>query len=130
MLLANSPAGRKLFLDTNGGLLSASFELDGQEFTAINGGPHFKCSPAISFVVLCENQDEVDHYWIAQLRQAHTKSQCKAQPRDGMCAVNFAPPSVESVTAICPPCRRTAFRAIASPSPKPPVSRSRLRSRR
>ena len=46
-----------------GTVMTISFELDGEEFTAINGGPHFTFSPAISFVVKCETQDEVDYYW-------------------------------------------------------------------
>jgi len=46
-----------------GTVMTASFELDGQEFVALNGGPHFKMTPAISFVVNCATQDEVDHYW-------------------------------------------------------------------
>jgi predicted 3-demethylubiquinone-9 3-methyltransferase (glyoxalase superfamily) len=43
--------------------MTAAFSLNGQEFVAINGGPHFKFSEAISFVVNCENQKEVDYYW-------------------------------------------------------------------
>jgi predicted 3-demethylubiquinone-9 3-methyltransferase (glyoxalase superfamily) len=39
------------------------FELDGQRFTALNGGPEFTFSEATSLQVLCEDQDEVDHYW-------------------------------------------------------------------
>ncbi|CAD6872291.1 VOC family protein [Methylomonas fluvii] len=46
-----------------GGVMTASFELNGQVFTALNGGPVYKLSPAISFVVHCETQAEVDHYW-------------------------------------------------------------------
>jgi predicted 3-demethylubiquinone-9 3-methyltransferase (glyoxalase superfamily) len=46
-----------------GTVMTISFELDGEGFTAINGGPHFTFSPAISFVVKCETQDEVDYYW-------------------------------------------------------------------
>jgi predicted 3-demethylubiquinone-9 3-methyltransferase (glyoxalase superfamily) len=46
-----------------GTVLTASFELFGQEFVALNGGPHFKFSEAISFVVNCETQEEVDEYW-------------------------------------------------------------------
>jgi predicted 3-demethylubiquinone-9 3-methyltransferase (glyoxalase superfamily) len=46
-----------------GGVMTAAFELDGQEFLALNGGPQFQFSPAISFVVNCETQAEVDHYW-------------------------------------------------------------------
>ena len=43
--------------------LSATFQLEGQEFKALNGGPMFKFSPAISFFVTCETQDEVDDLW-------------------------------------------------------------------
>ena len=46
-----------------GSVLTVNFSLEGQEFTALNGGPHFKFSEAISFVVKCETQTEVDHYW-------------------------------------------------------------------
>jgi predicted 3-demethylubiquinone-9 3-methyltransferase (glyoxalase superfamily) len=40
-----------------------TFELDGRPFMALNGGPMYTFTPAISLVVSCENQDEVDHYW-------------------------------------------------------------------
>jgi predicted 3-demethylubiquinone-9 3-methyltransferase (glyoxalase superfamily) len=46
-----------------GSVMTVSFRLEGQEFTALNGGPRFKFSEAISFVVRCETQTEVDHYW-------------------------------------------------------------------
>jgi len=46
-----------------GSVLTVSFCIEGQEFTALNGGPHFKFSEAISFVVRCETQAEVDRYW-------------------------------------------------------------------
>jgi predicted 3-demethylubiquinone-9 3-methyltransferase (glyoxalase superfamily) len=46
-----------------GSVLTVSFRIEGQEFTALNGGPHFKFSEAISFVVRCETQAEVDRYW-------------------------------------------------------------------
>ena len=46
-----------------GSAMTVSFSLEGQEFTALNGGPHFKFTEAISFVVKCETQSEVDHYW-------------------------------------------------------------------
>jgi predicted 3-demethylubiquinone-9 3-methyltransferase (glyoxalase superfamily) len=46
-----------------GSAMTVSFCLDGQEFTALNGGPHFKFTEAISFVVRCETQAEVDRYW-------------------------------------------------------------------
>lgn len=43
--------------------LTISFELDGQEFTALNGGPQFKFTEAMSQVVHCQTQEEVDYYW-------------------------------------------------------------------
>jgi predicted 3-demethylubiquinone-9 3-methyltransferase (glyoxalase superfamily) len=46
-----------------GSAMTVTFELDGQDFVALNGGPHFKFSEATSFVVNCETQEEVDHYW-------------------------------------------------------------------
>jgi predicted 3-demethylubiquinone-9 3-methyltransferase (glyoxalase superfamily) len=46
-----------------GTVLTASFELDGQRFVALNGGPMYKFSPATSFVVDCDTQAEVDYYW-------------------------------------------------------------------
>jgi predicted 3-demethylubiquinone-9 3-methyltransferase (glyoxalase superfamily) len=46
-----------------GTVLTVEFELDGRSFTALNGGPQFKFSEAISFQISCENQDEVDAYW-------------------------------------------------------------------
>lgn len=46
-----------------GSVMVQSFELDGQKFTALNGGPTFKFTEAISLVVNCENQEEVDHFW-------------------------------------------------------------------
>ena len=46
-----------------GSVLTVAFELDGQSFLALNGGPVFKFSEAISIVVNCETQAEVDHYW-------------------------------------------------------------------
>ncbi len=46
-----------------GSVLTASFELEGLEFTALNGGPLFKFTEAISFQVSCESQEEVDYYW-------------------------------------------------------------------
>jgi predicted 3-demethylubiquinone-9 3-methyltransferase (glyoxalase superfamily) len=46
-----------------GTVMTLAFQLAGQEFVALNGGPHFKFTEAISFVVNCESQDEVDYYW-------------------------------------------------------------------
>ena len=46
-----------------GTAMTVAFELDGQPFTALNGGPHFKFNEAVSFVVHCATQDEIDHFW-------------------------------------------------------------------
>jgi len=46
-----------------GAVMTAAFELDGQKFVALNGGPQFAFSPAISFMVNCETQQEVDDLW-------------------------------------------------------------------
>lgn len=46
-----------------GSVMTVTFRLDGQEFTALNGGPHFKFTEAISLVVRCDSQADVDRYW-------------------------------------------------------------------
>jgi predicted 3-demethylubiquinone-9 3-methyltransferase (glyoxalase superfamily) len=46
-----------------GSVLTVTFRLEGQSFTALNGGPRFPLSPAFSLVVHCESQDEIDRYW-------------------------------------------------------------------
>src|SRR5262249_53395508 len=46
-----------------GSVMVAAFEINGQPFTALNGGPIFKLSEAVSFQVMCDNQEEVDYYW-------------------------------------------------------------------
>ena len=56
-------AGAKAANRPAGSLMTVGFELEGQPFTAINGGPIFKFTEAISFAVNCEDQKEVDHYW-------------------------------------------------------------------
>jgi predicted 3-demethylubiquinone-9 3-methyltransferase (glyoxalase superfamily) len=48
---------------TEGSVMTIAFTLDGQELTALNGGPHFRFSEALSLVVNCRTQAEVDHYW-------------------------------------------------------------------
>jgi len=58
-----------------GSVLTVAFELDGLPFTALNGGPIFQFTPAISFVVHCANQQEIDHYW-TQLTDGGSESQC------------------------------------------------------
>ena len=58
-----------------GSLMTASFELGGQEFMALNGGPPFEFSQGISLFVDCETQDEVDHYW-EKLSQGGEQGPC------------------------------------------------------
>lgn len=61
--------------DVDAKVLVATFELDGQEFMAMNGGPMFKFTPAISLSVNCENQDEIDYYW-DRLSEGGQKVEC------------------------------------------------------
>jgi predicted 3-demethylubiquinone-9 3-methyltransferase (glyoxalase superfamily) len=58
-----------------GNILTIAFELEGQKFTAINGGPIFKFTEAISFVVRCDSQQEVDDYW-SKLSAGGSEVQC------------------------------------------------------
>ena len=59
----------------NGSVMTATFEMEGQEFVALNGGPMFKFSPAISFIVLCKTQEEVDDFW-TKLLEGGAPQQC------------------------------------------------------
>jgi predicted 3-demethylubiquinone-9 3-methyltransferase (glyoxalase superfamily) len=56
-------AGKESHGQTPGTVMTIAFELDGQTFTALNGGPIFKFNEAISFQVNCDTQEEVDQYW-------------------------------------------------------------------
>lgn len=58
-------AGRDVHGKQSGSVLTVEFELDGQTFTALNGGPQFKFTEAISLQVVCETQDEIDRFWTA-----------------------------------------------------------------
>ncbi len=58
-----------------GAVMSVTFELEGQTFMGLNGGPHYKFSPAISFFVNCETQAEVDELW-EKLSEGGEKSRC------------------------------------------------------
>ena len=58
-----------------GSVMTATFELDGQHFIALNAGPHFKFTEAISFVIDCQDQEEVDYYW-NKLTEGGQESQC------------------------------------------------------
>ena len=67
---ASEAAGRP-----KGSVLTVTFEIHGQEFLALNGGPAFKFSEAISFVVKCKNQEEIDEYW-SRLSEGGAPGQC------------------------------------------------------
>jgi predicted 3-demethylubiquinone-9 3-methyltransferase (glyoxalase superfamily) len=56
-------AGHEIHGRPAGTVMTVAFELDGQPFTALNGGPHFKFNEAVSFQVNCQTQEEVDYYW-------------------------------------------------------------------
>lgn len=58
-----------------GTVMTVSFNLDGEEFTALNGGPMFKFNESVSFVVRCQTQEEVDYYW-DKLTAGGSPSQC------------------------------------------------------
>lgn len=58
-----------------GTVMVVSFELDGRDFVALNGGPHFKFTEAISLVVNCDNQQEIDYYW-EKLSDGGNEVQC------------------------------------------------------
>jgi predicted 3-demethylubiquinone-9 3-methyltransferase (glyoxalase superfamily) len=59
-----------------GSVLTCSFELEGREFTTLNGGPHFKFTEAISLIVDCKDQAEVDYYWEKLTADGGAESQC------------------------------------------------------
>jgi predicted 3-demethylubiquinone-9 3-methyltransferase (glyoxalase superfamily) len=59
-----------------GSVMTAEFQLEGQNFVAINGGPHFKFTEAISFVIDCETQEEVDYFWEKLTADGGQESQC------------------------------------------------------
>lgn len=56
--------GREIHGQVEGTVMTVEFELDGQQFVALNGGPLFKFNEAISLQVRCETQEEVDYYWL------------------------------------------------------------------
>ena len=58
-------AGQEVHGKKPGSVMVAEFELDGQPFVALNGGPQFKFTEAVSFQIPCDTQDEIDHFWNA-----------------------------------------------------------------
>lgn len=63
-------------LGERGAVMTVAFELDGQEFVALNGGPRFKFTEAVSFVVNCETQEEIDYYWEKLTADGGEEVQC------------------------------------------------------
>jgi predicted 3-demethylubiquinone-9 3-methyltransferase (glyoxalase superfamily) len=63
-------------LGEKGAVMTVVFELDGQEFVALNGGPRFKFTEAVSFVVNCETQEEIDYYWAKLTSGGGEEVQC------------------------------------------------------
>ena len=72
-----SDAGQEIHGKPAGAVMVVAFELDGQTFTALNGGPIFKFTEAISFQIHCDTQEEVDYYW-GKLSQG-------GDPKDQVC---------------------------------------------
>jgi predicted 3-demethylubiquinone-9 3-methyltransferase (glyoxalase superfamily) len=68
-------AGREIHGRPAGSVMTVAFEIAGQSFTALNGGPAFKFNEAISFQVNCETQEEIDYYW-SKLSKGGEEVQC------------------------------------------------------
>ena len=84
-IFKNSKIGRILRYDKQaakasgrpaGSVLTIEFELEGQKFVALNGGPQFKFNESVSFVVNCETQEEVDYFWEKLTADGGEESQC------------------------------------------------------
>ncbi len=74
-ILYYSEAGHEIHGKPAGSVLTVEFELDGQRFTALNGGPQFKFTEAISLEVTCETQQEIDYFW-EKLGEGGEESAC------------------------------------------------------
>jgi len=84
-IFKNSKTGRILRYDKEtakasgrptGSVLTIEFEIEGQKFVALNGGPQFKFSESVSFAVNCETQEEVDYFWQKLTADGGEESQC------------------------------------------------------
>jgi len=79
-IFKNSKLGKTMRYGKNaplpeGTVMTIEFELDGQPFAALNGGPMFKFTEAVSFSIRCDSQEDVDHYW-TKLCQGGEESMC------------------------------------------------------
>ncbi|MGY2129348.1 VOC family protein [Blastococcus sp. SYSU DS0617] len=61
---------------TEGDVVTVRFTLDGQQYTALNGGPQFRFTEAVSFQIMCADQEEADHYWYGLLAGGGEESMC------------------------------------------------------
>jgi predicted 3-demethylubiquinone-9 3-methyltransferase (glyoxalase superfamily) len=68
-------AGRDVHGKEAGSVMTVAFEIEGQTFVALNGGPHFKFNEAVSFQVMCDSQDEIDRFW-SRLSEGGREGQC------------------------------------------------------
>ena len=68
-------AGREVHGKEPGTVMVVEFEIEGQTFTALNGGPHFKFNEAVSFQVMCDTRAEIDYFW-SKLSQDGREGQC------------------------------------------------------
>jgi predicted 3-demethylubiquinone-9 3-methyltransferase (glyoxalase superfamily) len=71
-----SKAGQEFHRKEPGSVMTVAFELDSREFTGLNGGPLFQFSEAISFQVMCDTQQEVDHFWEKLSADGGQQGQC------------------------------------------------------
>jgi predicted 3-demethylubiquinone-9 3-methyltransferase (glyoxalase superfamily) len=69
-------SGAEMSQVAKGSVMTVEFELNGQVFTALNGGPIFKFSEAISFMISCKDQSEIDYYWEKLTAGGGEESQC------------------------------------------------------
>lgn len=69
-------AGQEVHGKPAGSVMVVSFSLNGQSFTALNGGPNFKFDEAVSFQISCDTQEEVDYYWNALTQDGGQEIQC------------------------------------------------------
>lgn len=67
-------AGRDVHGKAPGSVMTVEFEIEGQTFVALNGGPHFKFTEAVSFQVQCDSQEEIDYFWVRLSHDGHEGS--------------------------------------------------------
>lgn len=96
-----------------GSVMTIAFQLDGQDFTAINGGPHFTFNEAISLVVHCRSQEEVDHYWSRLCEGGDEKAQQCGWLKDRY-GVSWQVVPTELVQLLSDPDPEKARRAMAA----------------